>query len=46
MILIGGKQNICREACLSATLSAINIERTGMKLREEACCVLGCDNMV
>jgi hypothetical protein len=46
MILMGGKRNICREACLSATLSVVNTERTGMELREEACCVLGCDNMV
>jgi hypothetical protein len=45
MIHIGGKRNICREASLSATLSAINTERTGIELREEARCVLGCDNM-
>jgi len=45
MIQIEGNLNICREASLSVTLSAVNTERTGMELREEACCVLGCDNM-
>jgi hypothetical protein len=45
MIHIGGKQNICGEASLNGTLSAVNTERAGIELREETCCVLGCDNM-